>query len=295
LKTLYCYATLMRVAGRCSKQLSDFHALYGTAWKKNRTRDLVKEAFEIGFRGVDTACQPKHYQEKLVGDALREMFSEGSIKREDIWIQTKFTSVDGQDMNSIPYDRKASLKEQVQQSISISLENLGVETIDSLVLHSPMETYDETMLAWSVFEEAVKQGKVCYLGISNCYSFSMLRRLWEEVSIKPIVVQNRFYEKTGYDHRIREFCLEKGIVYQTFWTLTANDHAYRDKGFTEICNRRKLTGPQLLYKFVNDLGHQFLSGCCTHNHIREAFDVGNINYNLSDIEMERIKLALHLK
>lgn len=35
---------------------------YGTAWKKDRTTALVYEALKVGFRGIDTACQPKHYR-----------------------------------------------------------------------------------------------------------------------------------------------------------------------------------------------------------------------------------------
>jgi hypothetical protein len=41
--------------------------LYGTAWKKDHTVDLVVQAVLAGFRGIDTACQPKHYREDLVG------------------------------------------------------------------------------------------------------------------------------------------------------------------------------------------------------------------------------------
>ena len=37
--------------------------IYGTAWKKERTTALVELALQSGFRGVDTACQPKHYHE----------------------------------------------------------------------------------------------------------------------------------------------------------------------------------------------------------------------------------------
>jgi diketogulonate reductase-like aldo/keto reductase len=36
--------------------------VYGTAWKKGETAKYVKQAILAGFRGIDTACQPKHYQ-----------------------------------------------------------------------------------------------------------------------------------------------------------------------------------------------------------------------------------------
>ena len=60
--------------------------IYGTAWKKDQTRRLVKEALVAGFRKVDTAAQPRHYQENLVGGALREAYKEGIVKREDLYV-----------------------------------------------------------------------------------------------------------------------------------------------------------------------------------------------------------------
>lgn len=60
--------------------------IYGTAWKKDQTKRLVKEALNAGFRKVDTAAQPRHYQEHLVGEGLREAFAEGIMKREDVYV-----------------------------------------------------------------------------------------------------------------------------------------------------------------------------------------------------------------
>jgi len=48
--------------------------IYGTAWKKERTADLVVKAIQAGFKGIDTACQPKHYDEPLVGEARRPWY-----------------------------------------------------------------------------------------------------------------------------------------------------------------------------------------------------------------------------
>jgi diketogulonate reductase-like aldo/keto reductase len=60
--------------------------VYGTAWKKERTKELVTEALRSGFVGVDTAAQPKHYREDLVGDALRLVLSEGTLRRPDVYV-----------------------------------------------------------------------------------------------------------------------------------------------------------------------------------------------------------------
>ena len=65
--------------------------IYGTAWKKDQTRALVKQALLTGFRGVDTAAQPKHYQEDLVGQGIRDAIAEGGLRREDLYVRI-FTS-----------------------------------------------------------------------------------------------------------------------------------------------------------------------------------------------------------
>jgi diketogulonate reductase-like aldo/keto reductase len=51
--------------------------LYGTAWKEQRTADLVEMAIGAGFLGLDTACQPKHYHEAGVGEALVRLAASG--------------------------------------------------------------------------------------------------------------------------------------------------------------------------------------------------------------------------
>lgn len=60
--------------------------LYGTAWKKERTEELVFEALRAGFRGVDTAAQPRHYQEDLVGKGIKRAIDERIVTREDLFV-----------------------------------------------------------------------------------------------------------------------------------------------------------------------------------------------------------------
>ena len=60
--------------------------LYGTAWKKEKTADLVYQALCSGFRGVDTAAQPKHYREDLVGKGIRRALTEGRVSREELFV-----------------------------------------------------------------------------------------------------------------------------------------------------------------------------------------------------------------
>src|SRR5262245_2596100 len=96
---------------------------YGTAWKEERTASLTRLAIETGFRAIDTANQRKHYVEAGVGEAVAALIDEGKIKREELFLQTKFTFARGQD-HRLPYDPQAPFGEQVAQSFASSLEHL---------------------------------------------------------------------------------------------------------------------------------------------------------------------------
>ena len=150
--------------------------IYGTAWKKDRTEDLVMKAVQAGFRGIDTACQPKHYNEPLVGTAISKLKDHG-IKRGDLFLQTKFTPLPGQDPNQVPYDKNSPVELQVGQSFETSKKNLQTEYVDSLVLHSPMTPHALLMRVWHALEKIQKTGGARQLGISNCYDMKVLQSL----------------------------------------------------------------------------------------------------------------------
>src|SRR5580765_4963510 len=108
--------------------------LYGTAWKEESTQRCVKNALEQGFRGIDTANQRRHYHEAGVGAAAAAAIESGVVSRDDLFLQTKFTSRGGQD-HRLPYDPAAKPATQVAQSLASSLEHLNTEYVDGFVLH----------------------------------------------------------------------------------------------------------------------------------------------------------------
>src|SRR5215471_7122072 len=112
--------------------------LYGTAWKEERTRRLTELALRQGFRGIDTANQRKHYHESAVGEAIAGALASGLLRREDVFLQTKFTFRRGQD-HRLPYDPNACVRSQVEQSFASSLEHLGTKVLDSYLLHGPTQ------------------------------------------------------------------------------------------------------------------------------------------------------------
>ena len=231
--------------------------LYGTAWKEDKTADLVYQAVCSGFKGIDTAAQPKHYREDLVGQGIRRALSEYRISRDHLFIQTKFTSVNGQDPNQMPYNPTASISEQVHTSISSSLLNmrpLAEESssestyLDCLVLHSPLPIMAQTLEAWQAAETYVPH-KIRYLGISNV-SLGVLEQLYDAAEFKPAIVQNRFYPSTNFDVGVRAFCVEKSIIYQSFWTLSANPKIIHGPEVGHVANKIGLTPYEAMYSLV---------------------------------------------
>src|SRR2546423_473801 len=77
--------------------------LYGTAWKEDQTQRLTELALRRGFRGIDTANQRRHYHEAAVGQAVAASVASGRVRRDDLFLQTKFTFQRGQD-DRLPYD-----------------------------------------------------------------------------------------------------------------------------------------------------------------------------------------------
>jgi diketogulonate reductase-like aldo/keto reductase len=88
--------------------------VYGTAWKEAHTERLTRLALEAGFRGIDTANQRRHYHEAGVGAAIAAAIASRLVRRDELFLQTKFTSVGGQD-HRLPYDPTADPATQVRQ------------------------------------------------------------------------------------------------------------------------------------------------------------------------------------
>ena len=245
--------------------------LYGTAWKKERTAALVELALGSGFRGIDTACQPKHYHEAGVGDGIAAAYGRG-LQREALYLQTKFTPIAGQDPNHVPYSVTAPLAQQVAESVAMSLSNLKTSYLDALVLHSPLPTLIETREVWRAFEEFVDRGVLRDLGISNCNK-PQLQALYREARIKPTLVQNRFYKATAYDREVREFCRMHGIRYQSFWTLTANPHLLQHRKMTRLAHHYHRTPAQIFFRYLTQRAIVPLTGTTSAAHMREALAI----------------------
>ncbi|MDP9011857.1 MAG: aldo/keto reductase [Pseudomonadota bacterium] len=245
--------------------------LYGTAWKKMQTEDLVKKAIRAGFRGIDTACQPKHYHEAGVGAGVAACLG-NDLGRGNLYLQSKFTPLSGHDPTNVPYDPKADAAAQVQQSFAQSLRNLRTDYVDCLVLHSPLQS-PHMMPVWRAMERIFDSGNVKQLGISNCYSLEYLEALCDSVRIKPAVLQNRFYAESNYDRNLRIFCRRSGIIYQSFWTLTANPQVLADDLLQALAANYRRTTVQILFRYLSQNDIIPLTGTKSEVHMREDLSI----------------------
>ena len=262
--------------------------MYGTAWKKEATKQLVLLAVKSGFKAIDTANQLIHYQEAFVGEALQELQKKG-IRRDTLFLQTKFTSVGGQD-NRLPYDPSADLTTQVKQSFASSLTHLVTDYVDSYVLHAPYSRRglgEADWQVWSAMEAIYQSKKTRMIGVSNITA-GQLTLLCERANHKPMVVQNRCYAVLAWDKEVREICQTHGIIYQGFSLLTANRQVLAAPEVQQIARRLGATPAQIIFRFAIQIGMLPLTGTTSQQHMIEDLQAEQLT--LSSEEVEQIEM-----
>lgn len=259
--------------------------IYGTAWKKDATAGLVETALDAGFRAIDTANQPKHYTEPLVGEALKTCAAKG-ISRESLFLQTKFTPLNGQD-HRVPYDPNVPLGEQVRQSFESSLRHLNTDYLDSYLLHGPYSypgLGSEDWEVWRAIEQLYTSGRARMIGVSNVNAIQ-LAMLIQKAEVKPMAVQNRCFANRGWDRQVRQICAEQGIMYQGFSLLTANPYVFRNPQIGEIARRVGVEQQQVIFRFAIQAGMVPLTGTTNAQHMKEDLRAGEIELSAAEVEM----------
>ena len=262
--------------------------LYGTAWKEERTPALTELALRMGFRGIDTANQRRHYFEAGVGQGLAAAYRAGVVTRAELFLQTKFTYMPGQD-HRLPYDPAADLSTQVAQSMASSLEHLGTDHVDSYVLHAPASASGWTEYDAEVWVAMVKErdgGRTRLLGVSNV-SLPHLEQMAAAHAETPAFVQNRCFARAGWDRDVRAFCMDRKIVYQGFSLLTANPEVLRHPLVAGLAARGKAMPAQVVFRFAQAVGMLPLTGTTDAGHMKQ--DLASRDLALSADEVRAIE------
>ena len=258
--------------------------MYGTAWKKEATTQLVQLAVAAGFTAIDTANQLIHYQEALVGEALQALAQQG-VTRDRLFLQTKFTSTNGQDHRT-PYDASANLTTQVMQSFDSSLVHLHTDYLDSYVLHGPYQRQglgEADWEVWAAIEGLYQSGKTKMIGISNVTA-AQLTQLCAQARVKPMMVQNRCYAAFGWDREVRAICRTHGIIYQGFSLLTANQGIFADPAIRAIAQRLGAGLAQIVFRFSMQIGMLPLTGTTNPQHMSEDLQAEQLILTAEDMQ-----------
>lgn len=258
--------------------------LYGTAWKEGGTARLTRAALQAGFRGIDTANQRRHYFEAAVGEAVQEAIR-GGLPRDDLFLQTKFTHVAGQDQR-LPYDPKAPVAKQVEQSFQSSLEHLGVEALDAYLLHGP-SSYPglgpADWEAWRAMEDLQGSGRVRAIGVSNVTA-SQLEELLADASVQPMLVQNRTFTRPQADEAVRILCRRHGIIYEGFSLLTAIRPLLAQGPVASIAARLSVEPAQVVFAYCLAAGLVVLTGTTSEAHMRADLRAPALDRAPEDLE-----------
>src|SRR5271169_965713 len=244
------------------------------------TKKATKAALEAGFRQLDSA--ERYGNEKEVGEAMQEVFKEGKIKREEVFIATKLWN-----NNHRP--------ERVKPAFEASLKRLQLDYVDLYLIHTPFAfqpgdeqdprdangnvIYDKgvTLLdTWRALEGLVDEGKCKAIGLSDV-SLDQTKEIFEAARIKPAVVH---VESHPYlpQWELLDYCKNHGIVFQAFAALghSSEPNVLKDPVVTNIAKRVNKSPAQVLLAWAIQRGTALLTTSKTLSRIKENFDVSAI-------------------
>jgi len=195
----------------------------------------------------------------------------------------------------LPYDPAASIAKQVEQSFASSCSHLGVDVIDSYLLHGPSQRTGlgaADWEAWRAMEALQSNGKVRLLGISNV-SLEQLQALCQQAQVQPAFVQNRCYAVEGWDREVRMYCKARGIIYQGFSLLTANRGLLARPEIKVIAERYHRTTSQIIFRFALEVGMIPLTG--TTDIIHMVADLQVFDFHLEPEEVTLIETLVAVR
>jgi len=244
------------------------------------TINATKAALEAGFRQFDSA--ERYRNEKQVGEAMQEVFKEGKIKREDVFIATKLWN-----SNHRP--------ERVKPAFDASLHRLQLDYLDLYLIHTPFAfqpgeeqdprdengkvIYDDgiTLLdTWRALESLVDDGRCKAIGLSDV-NVEKTKEIFEAARIKPAVIH---VESHPYlpEWELLEFCKQNGIALQAFAALghSSEPRLLDDPVITSIAKRVNKTPAQVVLAWAVQRGTALLTTSKTPSRIKENFDISTL-------------------
>ena len=243
---------------------------YGTWLIKNENAaNCVKMALEAGYRHIDTA--QAYGNEEGVGRGIKE----SGLKREEIFITSKVLA-----------EHKSYKK--AKKSIDESLQRLGVDYIDLMLIHCPQpwilfrskfRYFKQNIQVWKALEDAYKEGKVRAIGVSN-FLVDDLENILNNCEIKPMANQILLHiGETPVD--VIKFCEENDIVVEAYSPI-AHGKAINDKAIKAMADKYSVSVPQLCIKYTLQLGTISIPKASSKEHIEDNM---KLDFEISEEDM----------
>lgn len=220
----------------------------------------VLAALEDGYRLIDTANA--YVNEKAVGRAMKK----SGLKREEIFLETKLWP---------------SFYEN-DDAVDKTLERLGTDTIDLLLIHQPAGNY---VAGYRQMEKAYKEGKVKAIGLSN-FNQGQIEEILGLCQVKPAVLQTEVHPYFQ-EQELKKFLSKEGMVIQAWYPLGHGDKALLEEPlFTQLGKKYGKTNAQIILRWHIQDGNIVIPGSKNPAHIKDNFDL--FDFSLTGEEMEKI-------
>ena len=253
---------------------------YGT-WmiEDDKAAEAVKKAIELGYRHIDTA--QAYQNERGVGEGLRD----SGVNRAELFVTTKLAA-------------EIKSYEEAKAAIDGSLELMGLDYIDMIIIHSPKpwqdfhgeDSYAEgNLAAWKALEEAYEAGKLKAIGVSN-FQQADLDNLIENGTVKPMVNQILAHiSNTPFD--LIDYCQDKGILVEAYSPM-GHGELMKNEAVGKMAETYGVSIPQLAIRYCLQLGVLPLPKTQTPAHMESN---AAVDFEISDADMETLKSAEKIK
>lgn len=248
----------MPILGLGMFSLSDSQAENSTYW-----------ALKAGFRLIDTARI--YGNEAAVGRGLRRAIDEDIVTREEVFITTKMWTSDFSNGDA---------------AVDASLQRLGVDYIDLMILHHSQPSND--VQAYQAMERAVADGKLRSIGLSNYYEPEDFDRLVNATTIRPALLQNEThpYHQSG---EMKEHIAQYGTVLESWFPLGGRGNTqilFNDPTIAGVAAAHGKSSAQAIIRWHLQAGNICIPGSSNEQHIIEDYDVWD--FELTEDEMAQM-------